>query len=305
MRQSISVGLEKYATHLSQTHMHERQIVHDVPPYANHAYRTAPSCDVPCRAHTALHARALQHRIRRQIFSLIRAQPLRVRSFQEQLPYLLSIPTRVQLGVDLIRPHAGNVALGELEAARLQVSNNKRVGAGGARGGQGEQADGARAADKSGAAEPERRGGDAVHDDGQRLEQGRFGEGDGRGELVAPARRVHLEALQRAGVRVDAREGDGGAEVVASRVAEEAAVARHAGFEGDAVARAQVGDGGVGAQDDAGGFVAEDAVAVDGEGADAAAVPEVDVGAVAGGELGGAVDFFYSFLLLTRRSRLS
>lgn len=91
-----------------------------------------------------------------------------------------------------------------------------------------------------------------------------------------------LEALQRAVVWVDAGEGDGAAQVVAAGAAEEAGAAGDAGLERDAVARAERGDGGVGPEDDARGFVAEDVVAVNGEGADGAAFPEVDVGAAWG-----------------------
>ena len=51
-------------------------------------------------------------------------------------------------------------------------------------------------------------------------------------------------------------------------------------FDGDAVAWGEVRDGGVGGEDDAGGFVAEDVCVCYDHGADAAGVPEVDVGSV-------------------------
>ena len=74
-------------------------------------------------------------------------------------------------------------------------------------------------------------------------------------------------------------EGDFLAAVVATCEAGLALVADDVGFHGHAVADAVGGDGGVFGDDDAGGFVAEDVRVFDDHGADAAGVPEVDVGA--------------------------
>ena len=72
------------------------------------------------------------------------------------------------------------------------------------------------------------------------------------------------------------------AAVVAAGEARRAFAADDVGLDGDAVAGFEGGDGGVHGDDRAGGFVAEDVCVFDNHGADAAGVPEVDVGA--GGE---------------------
>lgn len=87
----------------------------------------------------------------------------------------------------------------------------------------------------------------------------------------------------------EAVDGRGGEEahveaaVVAACEAGFAGVADDVGFDGDAVAGAEVRDGGVRGEDDAGGFVAEDVRVCYDHGADAAGVPEVDVGSVGEG----------------------
>ena len=81
----------------------------------------------------------------------------------------------------------------------------------------------------------------------------------------------------------EAVDGRGGEEahvdaaVVAACEAVFAFVADEVGFDCDAVADFEVGDGGVGGDYDAGGFVAEDVVVGYDHGANAAGVPEVDV----------------------------
>ena len=97
---------------------------------------------------------------------------------------------------------------------------------------------------------------------------------------MAPYRRVIDVPSQQA------RDGRGGAErdvhaaVVAAGEAGLALPADDIGFHGHAVAELVRGDGGVFGNDDAGGFVAEDVRVGYDHGADAAGVPEVDVGAV-------------------------
>ncbi len=68
-----------------------------------------------------------------------------------------------------------------------------------------------------------------------------------------------------------------------------AAVADEARFDGHAVAYFEVSDGGVGGEDYARGFMAEDMGFLDDHGADAAGVPEVDVGTVEKSRFGDLV----------------
>ena len=95
---------------------------------------------------------------------------------------------------------------------------------------------------------------------------------------MAPDGRVGDVAAEEA---VDGRGGEelhALAAVVAAGEAGFAGVADETRFDGDAVADFQVGDGRVGGENDAGGFVAEDVGVFDDHGADAAGVPEVDIG---------------------------
>ena len=82
-----------------------------------------------------------------------------------------------------------------------------------------------------------------------------------------------------------AGDGRGGVEahlqtaVVAACEAGFAGVAGERRFNGHSVAGFQVGDGGMDGEDFAGGFMAQDVVVCDDHGANAAGMPEVDVGA--------------------------
>lgn len=101
---------------------------------------------------------------------------------------------------------------------------------------------------------------------------------------MAPDGRVVDVAAEEA---VDGRGGEEAhveAAVVAAREAGFACVADDVGFDGDAVAGDEVRDGWVRGEDHAGGFVAQDVRVCYDHGADAAGVPEVDVGSVGGGE---------------------
>lgn len=69
---------------------------------------------------------------------------------------------------------------------------------------------------------------------------------------------VHVPAADGAVVGRRAGESHRAAQVVAALRAECAPVARHAGLDGHAVARAKVGDGSADGGDGAGAFVAED-----------------------------------------------
>ncbi|TKW52727.1 hypothetical protein CTA1_11257 [Colletotrichum tanaceti] len=202
--------------------------------------------------------------------------------------------------VDPVGEDAGDEGLREGEARGLDVGDDERVGAGRAGGGEGDEADRPGAADHGADAEGEAGGADPVHADAEGLEEGALGVRDVVGESVEgergnpssqhsfrrriPLGRVALVALDGAVVRVDAGELDVLAEVVAAVGAEEALAAGHAGLDGDAVAGLEVPDALAAADDDAGGLVADDAVALEDERADAARLPEVDVGSGRGGD---------------------
>lgn len=81
----------------------------------------------------------------------------------------------------------------------------------------------------------------------------------------------------------EAVDGRGGEEahflaaVVAAGEAGFAVVADEAGFDGYAVAGLEMGDGGVGCEDDTGGFMAEDVVVFHDHGSNGAGMPEVNI----------------------------
>lgn len=102
--------------------------------------------------------------------------------------------------------------------------------------------------------------------------------------LVEPLGGMRLVALQRAVVRIDAGELHVLAEVVPAFQTEETVAARNAGLDCDPVAGDKVGDAFSYTDDDAGGLVAENAVAFDHQGADAAGFPEVNIGAASSGK---------------------
>jgi hypothetical protein len=70
------------------------------------------------------------------------------------------------------------------------------------------------------------------------------------------------------------------ATVVAARKARLAGIADDVGLDGDTVANLEVGYGGVNCDDVACGFVAENVVVLDNHGANAASVPEVNIGSI-------------------------
>ena len=177
---------------------------------------------------------------------------------------------------DLVGAGARAELLGEAEAAVVDVGDDEGFGTGGGAAEEGDEADGAGAADEDGVAEADAGALDAGEGDAEGFEQGAVFVGHGA-DSVAPDGRVGDVAAQEA---VDGRgreEFHLFAAVVAAGQAGLAGVADQARFDGDAVADFEVGDGGVGGEDDAGGFVAEDVVVFDDHGADAAGVPEVDI----------------------------
>lgn len=86
-------------------------------------------------------------------------------------------------------------------------------------------------------------------------------------------------------VRIHARERNVLAQVVLALLAQEALLAGDAGLDGDPVAGLQARHAVAAPDDDAGGLVAEDAVALEDERADAARLPEVHVRAADPGRL--------------------
>ena len=90
---------------------------------------------------------------------------------------------------------------------------------------------------------------------------------------------VDVVSSHAAGVRRHSREFHVEAEVIVAAGAFEAFPARHAGLDGGAVTGFEVGDFGAGPDDFARAFVAQAVAGLDFEAADAAGVPEVDVGA--------------------------
>ena len=177
------------------------------------------------------------------------------------------------------RAHARHELLGEGQAALVDVRHHDRFGPGGRGAQQRDEADGAGAADQDRVPEFDARALHAGQGHAERFEQGAVFEAH-VADLVAPNGRVVDVAPQEA---VDGGRGEEThveAAVVAAREAGFALVADDVRFDGDAVAGLEVRDRGVRGQDDAGGFVAEDVRVGDDHGADAAGVPEVDVGSV-------------------------
>lgn len=141
------------------------------------------------------------------------------------------------------------------EAPRVEVGDDDGAGARGLAAEEGDEADGAGAADEDAVAEGDARAFHARERDAEGFEQGAVFVRHGA-DLVAPDGRVVDVAAQEA---VDGRGGEEAhlfAAVVAAREALFAVVADEARFDGDAVTGLQVGDGGMGGEDDAGGFMA-------------------------------------------------
>lgn len=258
-------------TYLGERNVHERKVVHDGTSNTNNANDTAPTHGKGSSAHTALDTSALEHGGRREVLVSVGAK---------KLADLAGVAFGIELRVDLVSDGGGDELLGESKALGLDIGNDDGMRARSTSSSQRNETNGAGAADENAAAEAEAAGLDAVEDDAEGLKEGGFLEGDGVGDLEEPLGGVDLVALQGAVVGVNTGELDVLAQVVAALLAEEALVAGHTGFDGDAVADLKVGDALAGLEDDAGGFVAEDAVAADDEGADAAGFPEVDVGAI-------------------------
>lgn len=88
---------------------------------------------------------------------------------------------------------------------------------------------------------------------------------------------MNFVSLQRSIVRVDAGKLDPLAQIVLSRAAQEALFARHAWLDGDSVSGFYVGYPFTALDNDAGPFVAEDAVSLDNQRSDSTRLPEVHI----------------------------
>lgn len=88
---------------------------------------------------------------------------------------------------------------------------------------------------------------------------------------------MHLVPLQRAVIRIHTTELNVLTQIVPAHPAQEALSARHTGLHGHAVARLQACDALAAPDDHARCFVAQDAVSLEDERADAAGLPEVDI----------------------------
>lgn len=171
----------------------------------------------------------------------------------------------------------GGEPLGELELGRHDVDAHHRGGAEGPGHGGAEQAHGPRAHDHHRLARVQLRHAGDVHAHGEGLDQRALLQGHVVGQLVAEVLGGGPEAGQGA---VDGGRGGElhlGAEVVPAGQAAGAAAARVARLDGDAVADLEGGDGVADLGDDAGGLVAQDHGLGQGELADAAMLPVVDV----------------------------
>ena len=180
--------------------------------------------------------------------------------------------------LDLVGADAGAELLREGEAALVDVGDDDGLGAGGLDAGEGDEADGAGAADEHAVAEGDVGALHAGESDAEGLEESAVFVGH-VADLVAPDGGVVDIAAQEASDGWRAAELDAHAAVVLASEAGLALAADDVGLDGDAVADAVCGDGGVFGDDDAGGFVAQDVSVVDDHGADGAMFPEVDIGA--------------------------
>lgn len=145
--------------------------------------------------------------------------------------------------LDLVGEDAGHEFLGELEAAGVDVGDDEGRGARCLGAEEGDEADGAGAADEDGVAEADVCAVEACERHGEGLQHGAVFERHAVRHLMAPHGGVLEVAAQQARDRGCGEEFDGGAAVVAACEAGLALVADDVGLDGDAVAYLEVGDG--------------------------------------------------------------
>ena len=149
--------------------MHKRQIIHDFPPHANHHDGPTSSCSIRGCNYTALHTRALQHRIRRAVLPNTRKV--------KQLSDLLCVGLRVQAALDLVRESRGDELLRKRQSLGLEICNHEGMRAACSCCSEREESNGSCAAYYGAATQGETSGFDAVHDDGEGLEKRAFSKG--------------------------------------------------------------------------------------------------------------------------------
>ena len=182
-----------------------------------------------------------------------------------------------EAGLDLVSACAGHELLREAQSSLVDIRHDEGFRARSGAAQQRDQADGPSAADEDAITEGDARALEPGQGDAEGLEHGAVFEAHAA-DFVAPDGRVGDVAAEEAVHGWGGEEAHGVAAVVAPCEAGFARVADHIRFNGDAVARGEVRDGGVDGEDFARGFVPEDVVVGDDHGADAASVPEVDVG---------------------------
>ena len=195
--------------------------------------------------------------------------------------------------LDVVGAHAGDEGFRKLKAAFVDVCDYDGFGARGGAAEQCDQADGSSAADEDAIAETDARALHACESDAERLKHGAVFEAH-VADLVAPDGRVVDVAAEEA---VDGRgreEAHLQAAVVAACEAGFAGMAGEGGLDGDTVADLEVGDGRVDSEDFASGLVAQDVCIFNDHGANAAGVPEVDIGAADAGGADADGDFTFT-----------
>ena len=177
---------------------------------------------------------------------------------------------------DFVGAYAGDEFFGVVEAALVDVCDDDWfcTRRGGAQ--EGDEADGAGAADQGWVAEAETGAFDAGEGDGEGFEKGAVFEGHVT-NFVAPHCGVGDIAAEETVNGRGGEEAHVDAAIVATCEAVFAFVADEVGFDCYAVADFEVGDGGVDGYYYASGFMAKDMVIRHDHGANAAGMPEVDV----------------------------
>ncbi len=180
---------------------------------------------------------------------------------------------------------------GQLSAVRQRFDSEDARGAGGAQGGDGEQADGSRAEDGGGFADTKGREAERMQGDGERLVQSGRGRRHFRGDGKKVRDRQVDEFAEEAGMVWVREKADVGADVVVAAQTEFAVIAVERGLERAAVAGDEAGDACAGFHDDAGGLVPKHHGVDVGHAADGALGVGVEIGAADADSLNADLDF--------------
>lgn len=125
-------------THLSQTQVHERNIIDDRPTHANHHEGTSSSHSERSGNNTALHTRTLKYSLWTSILGV-----------SKQLSDSLCVVFGTQVTLYLVSLTLGNKLFGKFEALGLEVGNDKRMCARSTGREEGDQTDGSGTTDYS------------------------------------------------------------------------------------------------------------------------------------------------------------